>query len=56
MLQQERIKKEKLEEIVEQLASQHSLLEQAAKDHRRVKSSKFSFFFTIQLFVAKIVM
>lgn len=39
MLQQERTKKEKLEEIVEQLARQHSILEQAAKDHRRTKPS-----------------
>lgn len=42
MLQHERGQKEKLEEIVEQLARQHSILEQAAKDHRRVKSCKLS--------------
>lgn len=39
MLQHERSQKERLEEVVEQLARQHSMLEQAAKDHRRVKST-----------------
>lgn len=41
ILQHERSQKLRLEEMVEQLARQHSLLEQAAKGHRLTKPSKF---------------
>uniref|UniRef100_T1HCH6 dual-specificity kinase n=1 Tax=Rhodnius prolixus TaxID=13249 RepID=T1HCH6_RHOPR len=44
ILQHERSQKLRLEEMVEQLARQHSLLEQAAKGHRLTKPSNDYFF------------
>lgn len=40
MLQHERDQRQRLEEMVEQLARQHSHLEQAAKDHHIPRQSK----------------
>lgn len=40
MLQHERDQRQRLEEMVEQLARQHSSLEKAAKDHNLPRQSK----------------
>lgn len=49
MLQHERDQRQRLEEMVEQLARQHSNLEQAAKDHRLPRQSKEGKFFFLSV-------